>query len=135
KNKLLKDARIEAKKLISDANQQIENTIREIKEQKADKDATRQSRAALENLRNELNQNDDAELSEGQEELEPSEEFTPLAGPIQVGDYVQLKGQGAIGEVLALHGKDASVAMGSLKSLIKLKRLTRISRKEKRKLE
>ena len=135
KKQLLKSARSEAQKLINDANQQIENTIREIKEQKADKDATRKSRAALEGLKNQLNRLDEEEQIESEEALESSEEYTPLPGPIQVGDYVQLKGQGAVGEVLAIQGKDASVAMGSLKSHIKLKRLTRISRKEKRKLE
>ena len=82
-----------------------------------------------------MNQLDEEELLESEEELGPSDEYVPLPGAIQVGDYVQLKGQGAVGEVLAIQGKDASVAMGSLKSLIKLKRLTRISRKEKRKLE
>jgi DNA mismatch repair protein MutS2 len=136
KKKLLKDARAEAKKLINDANQQIENTIREIKEQKADKEATRQSRAALEGMKNQLSKLDENEhLEFHEEEAAPSEEYLPLPGPIEVGDFVRLKDQGAIGEVLAIQGKDASVAMGSLKSLVKLKRLTRISRKEKRKLE
>lgn len=134
KKKLLKDARLEAKKLISDANQQIESTIRVIKENKADKEATKKSRAALEDLKTNLNKIDDLEYVEEVEE-EALEEYAVLSGPIEVGDYVQLKDQGAIGEVLSIQGKDASVAMGDLKSHIKLKRLTRLSRKEKRKLE
>lgn len=134
KKKLLKDARIEAKKLISDANQQIESTIRVIKENKADKDATKKSRTALEDLKLKLNKIDEQEYVDEVEE-EALEEYAVLSGPIEVGDYVRLKDQGAIGEVLSVQGKDASVAMGDLKSIIKLKRLTRLSRKEKRKLE
>ena len=49
---------------------------------------------------------------------------------ITVGSLVRIKGQEAVGEVIALRGKDVEVAMGSLKTTIKINRLEKITRKE-----
>ena len=46
-----------------------------------------------------------------------------------MGSYVRIEGQTAIGEILALRGKDAEVRIGELKSNIKLNRLEKVSRK------
>ncbi|MEZ0483220.1 endonuclease MutS2 [Fibrella aquatica] len=124
---LLNTAKAKAKTLVQEANQRIENTIREIKESKADKDTTRQVRA-------ELQQFDQKELKqevviEPVNPKEPEEEFVNDNTPIGVGSYVRIAGQTAIGEVLALRGKDAEVRIGELKSNIKLNRLEKVSRK------
>ncbi|GAB4125959.1 MAG: endonuclease MutS2 [Raineya sp.] len=121
KKKLLNQAKIEAKKLLADANQKIENTIKSIKEQKAEKESTKKLRQELEQFQSQLLL----------EEIEPenNEEIEVLAGEIVVGDWVRLKGQSAMGEVLSIKGKDAEVLIGELRSFIKLNRLERISRK------
>ena len=124
---LLNTAKAKAKTLVQEANQRIENTIREIKESKADKDTTRQVRA-------ELQQFDQKELKpevviEPTKPKEPEEEFENDSSPIGVGSYVRIQGQTAIGEVLAIRGKDAEVRIGELKSNIKMNRLEKVSRK------
>ncbi|WP_375447080.1 endonuclease MutS2 [uncultured Fibrella sp.] len=124
---LLNTAKAKAKTLVQEANQRIENTIREIKESKADKDTTRQVRA-------ELQQFDHKELKpevvvEPAKPKEPEEEFENDTSPIGVGSYVRIQGQTAIGEILAIRGKDAEVRIGELKSNIKLNRLEKVSRK------
>lgn len=124
---LLNTAKAKAKTLVQEANQRIEHTIREIKESKADKETTRQVRA-------ELQQFDQKELKpevivETAKPKEPEEEFENDSSPIGVGSYVRIEGQTAIGEVLAIRGKDAEVRIGELKSNIKLNRLEKVSRK------
>lgn len=134
KRQLMREARAEAKRLVAEANQKIENAVREIKESQADKQKTKASRATIENLKKGLQRADKEDWEEGMQEEVPVE-YVPESGEIQEGDYVQLKGQGAVGEVLSVQGKSALVAMGSLKSVIKISRLQRLSRKEKRKLQ
>lgn len=124
---LLNTAKAKAKTLVQEANQRIENTIREIKESKADKDTTRQVRA-------DLQQFDQKELKpeviiEPAKAKEPDEEFINDNTPLGVGSYVRIEGQTAIGEILAIRGKDAEVRIGELKSNIKLNRLEKVSRK------
>ena len=124
---LLNTAKAKAKTLVQEANQRIENTIREIKESKADKDTTRQVRA-------DLQQFDQKELKpeviiEPAKAKEPDEEFVNDNTPLGVGSYVRIEGQTAIGEILAIRGKDAEVRIGELKSNIKLSRLDKVSRK------
>src|SRR5690606_7630724 len=97
------------------------------------KEKTRTSRKALDNLKHSLQPEEDAEAVRENLEEDLSDEYEIEPGPITNGDYVKLKEQDAIGEVLSVHGKTALVAMGSLKSSIKLNRLTRLTRKEKRK--
>lgn len=122
--KLVNDAKQKAKNLLADANQLIENTIREIKENKAEKEKTKTVRAELEKFgKKNL-------VLEEVEEL-PSEDnvFEPEDGAITIGSYVRITGQTAIGEVLALKGKDAEIRIGDLKSNIKLNRLEKVSNK------
>ena len=124
---LINTAKAKAKALVQDANQKIENTIREIKESKADKEVTRQVRVDLQQFdRQELKPE---VIIEPAKPKEPEEEFENDASPIGVGSYVRIEGQSAIGEVLALRGKDAEVRIGDLKSNIRLNRLEKVSRK------
>ena len=123
---LLNDAKQKAKSLVKEANQRIENTIREIRENKADRDSTKQIRQELERFE--------------QKELKPEpvvvdipkpveDEFENEGGAIAVGSYVRITGQNAIGEIIALRGKDAEIRIGDLKSTVKLNRLEKVSKK------
>ncbi|WP_128548403.1 endonuclease MutS2 [Larkinella soli] len=124
--RLLNDAKQKARALVTEANQRIENTIREIKENKAERDMTRL-------VRQELEQFEQRELKPevlSEDPVKPqSEEFLPEEGAITAGSFVRIKGQNTIGEVLALRGKDAEIRIGDLKSNIKLNRLEKVSRK------
>jgi len=122
RKKILNDAKSEAKNLLKEANQKIENTIRIIKETKAEKEVTKDARIDLEDFKKEL-------------EPEISDELIPVRisvekGEIKEGDLVRVKEQSAIGEVISIRGKDAEIRIGELKSTIKLKRLEKISRNE-----
>ncbi|WP_138991139.1 endonuclease MutS2 [Larkinella sp. C7] len=128
--RLLNEAKQKAKALVAEANQRIENTIREIKENKAERDMTRLVRQELEQFdKKELKPETLVEeVRKKPEKVEP-EEFLPESGAIAVGSFVQIKGQSTIGEVLALRGKDVEIRIGDLKSTIKLNRLEKVSRK------
>lgn len=123
KKKILNDAKSEAKNLIKEANQKIENTIRLIKETKAEKEVTKEARI---------------DLDEFKKALEPEQvEIKPVhipveKGEIKEGDLVRIKEQSAVGEVTSIKGKDAEIRIGELKSTIKIKRLEKISRSEYR---
>ncbi len=130
KKRLLNEAKVQAKQLVKDANARIEQTIREIREQGAEKLATKDIRQALQDF-------EQLELKE--EKLTPAHEapstkhdYDPEGGEIAVGSLVRVKGQNTVGEVLDLKGKDATVAIGELKTNIKLNRLEKVTRREYR---
>ncbi|MGB3618100.1 MAG: Smr/MutS family protein [Catalinimonas sp.] len=120
----LNDAKAEARRLVKDANQRIEQTIRTIREKQADREATRRVRQELEQF--------------GEQELTP-EVVRPAPTPKQVeeqvegaiepGSYVRIKDNGAVAEVIAVRDREAEVMIGALKSNVKLKRLEKISRR------
>ncbi|GAB3693708.1 endonuclease MutS2 [Spirosoma flavus] len=124
--KLINDAKQKAKTLVQEANQRIESTIQAIKENKAERDTTKQ-------IRQELERFTQKELVPETLVAEPTkpaeEEFEKDGGAIAVGSYVRIQGQNAIGEVLAIRGKDAEIRIGDLKSNVKLNRLEKVSKK------
>jgi DNA mismatch repair protein MutS2 len=121
KKKLLSEAKQQAKRMVEDANQRIENTIRQIKENKADKEVTKELREDLGVFKNSLEP----------EEVEQSDiKHEVISGEVKVGDMVRVKDNGALGEVLSIKVKDAEIMIGELKSNVKISRLEKISRKE-----
>ncbi|CAG5069465.1 Endonuclease MutS2 [Dyadobacter sp. CECT 9623] len=122
--KIVNEAKQKAKNLISDANQLIENTIREIKENKAEKEKTKTVRTTLETFGKK-----NLALEEVVETAPAEEIYEPEGGDIVPGSYVRILGQTAIGEVLAIRGKDIEIRIGDLKSTVKLNRLEKVSNK------
>ncbi|WP_367914272.1 endonuclease MutS2 [Leadbetterella sp. DM7] len=122
KQRIISQAKEDAKKIVRDANKTIENTIRHIKENNAEKEASRRAREQVKEFAETV--------------LQPEPEAAPKVivqkadGPIMPGDYVRIKGQEALAQVLSLNGKDAEILLGELKSNIRLNRLEKISRKE-----
>jgi len=123
KNKILKEAQQEADNLISQANKEIEKTIRLIKEAKADKEKTRLIRQNLERFK-EKTAIKGPPVQRDQKE-KPS--ITVMQGMIEAGDFVRIKNQDTVGQVLQIKGSQAEVAIGNLKSNLNLSRLERIS--------
>lgn len=124
RKKLMNQAKEEAKRLVQQANGKIEETIRLIKENKADKLATKELRKDLDAYQKELKPEFVVEEKKPEEE-----EVKVIEGKIEVGSLVRIKGQTTIGEVIDMRGKDAEILIGDLKSKIKLNRLEKISRK------
>ncbi len=129
KNQYIREAKIEARQLLDEANKRIEATIRDIREHKADKEITKKNRQELEVLKTQT----DLSPAEQQAAIAPQERLPVEQGPIQPGDAVRLKDQGAVGEVIAIRGNDVQITMGALTSTVKLNRLEKISRKAFRK--
>lgn len=124
KKKYLQEAKLEAKSLLDQTNRKIESVIREIKEGKAEKEVTKSVRK---------------ELDQFKEEIKPEKvvvkdpEIQVIAGQISAGDWVRLKDNGAIAEVVAIKNKDVELLIGDLKSNVKLSRLEKISKAEVKK--
>ena len=133
KKTILNTAKLQAKELVKNANQKIEATIKDIREQGADKLATKEIRQELQDFQDGLKvemlavaQNKPKE----EKEIVEKDVIEVIEGEITVGSLVRIKGQEALGEVIGMRGKDAEVAIGDLKTTVKLNRLEKISRKE-----
>ncbi len=121
----LNNAKQEAANLLKEANRRIEETIRSIREAEADKNKTREVRKELENFAEQLVQDSLP--------AEPKVKPQVIAGAIAVGDTVLLKDQDTLGEVLEIKGKDAVIAVGQLKTTVRLDKLLRMSAREAKK--
>lgn len=132
KKTILNTAKLQAKELVKNANQKIEATIKEIREQGAEKLSTKEIRQDLQDFQDGLKMEKVVAQVTPKEEKEQVEKdvIEVILGEITVGSLVRIKGQEALGEVLGLRGKDAEVAIGDLKTTVKLNRLEKISRKE-----
>jgi DNA mismatch repair protein MutS2 len=115
KKLIIKDAKVEAQNIIKNANKLIENTISEIKENKADKVKTQSLR---QNLQHELNKHDIQE----KKTVKIRE-----AVEIKSGDWVKLNDSETVGQVLEIARDNVILAMGDLRSVVKLNRVEKIS--------
>lgn len=121
KKRLIAEAKLEAKSIIANANKLIENTILEIKSSKADKSITR-------NLRDQVK--DHAKKLEQVDEIIDSSKNTSqtINIPIQKDGWVMVKDSGAVGQVLSIQKSNAEIAIGDIRSIVKLSRLEPISK-------
>jgi DNA mismatch repair protein MutS2 len=122
---LMKEAKLEAQAIIKNANKLVENTIAEIKENQADKVATKQLRQKLNEV---LVQN------QVKEEKKPVV-VSPVAlnTPIVVGDWVKLNNSDTTGQVLEINRDNLVVALGDLRSVLKKNRVQKISNTQAKK--
>lgn len=125
KKGIIVEAKQQAKSILKEANKRVEQAIREIKESQADKAKTQQAREQLKQFESkvELTPQEKAKPKPAQKDT-----FQPAKGEIKTGDFVQIKGQGTIGEVLSVSNKEAEIMLGDLKSKVKLNRLERMSK-------
>ena len=124
KKVLIKEAKLEAQKIIKDANKLVENTIAEIKEKQADKEVTRELR---QNLQKQMVAN------QVKEEKKPVV-VASVEGPIAVGDWVQLTGSETAGQVIEINRGNLVLAIGDLRSVVKKDRVQKISNKQAKKV-
>ena len=118
KLEILGTARSEAKRIIENSNREIEKTIRQIKEVKAEKQATKRARERLshlkETLTNQIGKEDPPKILSADSEV------------IKNGDLVQLYDNPIQGEVLRVKGDQAHVLIGHLKSWVKLGKIKKV---------
>lgn len=145
RKEILKKAKEDAGRLLEESNARIENTIRTIKEAQAEKERTREVRQDLADFRRQVEEADKAAMEEKiarkmdrlrekqerrkecKERLgnEPSVQPVVKIKPIGAGDYVRIKGQTSVGQVMELNGKNAVVMFGLMKTNVKADRLER----------
>lgn len=141
RKEILQKAKEDAEHLLQESNAKIENTIRTIKEAQAEKERTRTARQELADFKQEVETIDTAALEEQiarkmerlREKQKRKEErknkkaetapMQPKAKPICTGDYVRIKGQTSVGQVLELNGQNAVVMFGLMKTNVKTERL------------
>lgn len=145
RKEILKKAKEDAEYLLQESNAKIENTIRTIKEAQAEKGRTKLARKELTDFRQQVEEIDKAALEEQiarkMERLREKQErkkerknkpaenkpavVVPKVLPIQSGDYVRIKGQTTVGQVMEISGKNAVVMFGLMKTNVKTDRLER----------
>lgn len=141
RKQVLKDAKNEASLLLQQANASIENTIRTIKQSQADKEKTAIARKKLEEYKQSINDTQQQDVLEqrlsaikplkaNKEKSEQTENKT-----LHVGDAVRIIDKETTGTIVSIHQKTAIIAIGQLKSTIKLDQLERISNKQQKQLQ
>lgn len=153
RQEILKKAKLQAEQLIADANRQIENTIRTIREAQAEKELTRLARKELEDFREVVDRTDlagkDAEVVREMERIERRRQrraerkaekknltetapISPKAREIETGSKVRMAGQEMVGEVQSVKGRKAQVAFGQILTMVDKSLLTVVSNNEYR---
>ena len=156
KKRMLDEARAEAADIVSEANKQVERTIREIREAQAERDKTRQARAQLSQFKDSLREDkpseNDAAIERKMQKIvdrrerervrkEKRGERLPVKpgvteggkpdnSPLQVGDKVRLKDNNMVGEVVQVASKYISVSVGSIISKIAPGKVEKISNQQ-----
>lgn len=146
RKEIIRQAKEEAERLLSESNARIENTIRTIKEAQAEKEKTRLIRQDLNTFKETLNKetfkDQEDKIARKMEKLKEKQERKKnkksddlptkslqqnISKPsaIVVGENVKIKGQTSVGQVLDISGKNAIVVFGSIKTTIKIDRLER----------
>lgn len=149
RKQILGDAKSEAEKILSEANKTVENTIREIRENQAEKEKTRAIRQELDTFREEIVQagsTDDEWIKSKIEKLRQKKEKRQVKvepvkketipekdKELEPGDLVRIKEQGTIGEILEVGEKNVIVAFGQLRTSVSRSKLERISNNEAKK--
>lgn len=143
RREIIDDARKEALRIIEGSNAAIERTIHDIRRSQAEKEKTIEARKALAQHRQSLSEGDDSEAA-GHRLLEKADKRAKKKRPsaknsvvtpaeeiksIKVGDNVLLDGNGTVGTVTEISGKNATVIFGNLTTTTKLDRLTPTIRK------
>lgn len=149
---ILRRAKEQAEELLRESNKRIENAIREIKEQQAEKEATRRIREELDSFRAEIKDIDtkaeDEKIARKIEQIKARKErhakrqaekgkqqqlvqitdAKPLAieaakEDMTVGMEVRIKGLTTIGRIENIAGKMATVIFGDMRTKMRLERL------------
>ena len=158
KKSVLDQAKAEAKEILAQANQKIENTIREIRETQAEKEKTKLLRKDLQEFkdsilsdnsdegdrrieakieqisaRKEREQQRKARRSGVKPAVVKKEEQLPQRA-LQVGDKVKIKGSDLVGEVTQINTKRVSVSVGNIISTMAISKVEQISNNQYKEL-
>jgi DNA mismatch repair protein MutS2 len=128
RREIINEAKTEAQRILDNSNATIERTIHDIKRAQAEKEKTIEARRRLQQEKAQIIAEGNSEhplLHKAPKTKKKTSASTPKTEkrPIVVGDNVKLDGQGTVGKVLEIQGKNAVVLFGMLKTTVKLDRL------------
>ncbi|MBR4996195.1 MAG: Smr/MutS family protein [Alistipes sp.] len=156
RREILQQAKAEAQQLIADANRQIENTIRTIKEAQAEKELTRLARRELDDFKTQVQseqssfdgekveremerlmrrkaRREENKKRQGVEPAVKSEAQAVVLKPVEVGSKVKIEGQEVLGVVQSIKGRKAQVAFGQILTTVDKDKLRVVSNSEYKK--
>lgn len=145
RKRIMREAKAEAERILNEANAKIENTIRTIRENQAEKEKTRIARSALGEFREQLKEDKgkgSEKIARKIEKLQNRKSKTNTESKtvqkdekktIEVGDTVRVKGQTAVGEVIEIQKNNAIVAFGMIRTTSKLNTLEYVSKNQAKK--
>jgi DNA mismatch repair protein MutS2 len=147
RKEILAQAKVQSEQILAEANARIEGTIKGIREAQADKEKTKEIRSELGKFRDSLgNLDTNTELShlkkkqqkqKDKQQPQPHETIPtkPETATIAENDFVKIKGQTAVGQVIKIRGKQAEVAIGMIKTTVKLDNIEKVSKSQIKKEE
>ena len=156
RKEIILKARQEADQILSEANKRIENTIREIRENQADKEKTKQIRAKLVEFKQEIDESAAVqdefinqkiqklkekesrrnEKRADKKQAEPKEKEKVEEPDVwKAGDKVIMAGNQNVGEILELNDKNAVVAFGHIRTSVSRDKLQKITNNEAKKIQ
>jgi len=114
KKDILENAQLKALRIIQEANKEVENTIRKIREEGASKLKTKHIRKKLEKSKDTL-----------KTQMEQPQKQEPKSQPkeFRIGDKVRIRGSEAVGTITELRKNKALVVAGIIKSTVKMEDL------------
>lgn len=137
KREIIQQAQEQALEIMKKANRDVEKTIREIKEAQAEKEKTKASREQLEQTKQQLEKNiEQQNLPRKQQKKSPKKSFQKEAiqqtGPLQSGDFVQIKNTGTIGLLVKVSEKESQVEVNGMRVTIATKNLEKTLKKPRK---
>ncbi|WP_304298381.1 endonuclease MutS2 [Porphyromonas gulae] len=156
RKQILDEARQQAFEMLSQSSAQIERTIRDIKEAQAEKEKTRRVRQELNNFkatiskeeiekeerinreiekikRRKKRKQEKAEARSAETPVQPKPQEMPQPVLMQVGDTVRIKGQTAVGNIIDMNDREATIALGMIKTTVSIDRLEQAKPAKERK--
>jgi len=135
RKEILSQAKTDAERMLSDTNAIIEKTIREIKEAQAEKEKTKEIRKTLDGFKQTIQEDEQLTVHGARKNKKNRPIATrhpSLDTQIEAGNFVRIKGQQTIGQVMEVKGKTVIVAFGALRTSTKLEQLEKVSNNQQK---
>ncbi len=143
RKEIIEKAKLEAEELLNDANRRIENTIREIKEARAEKERTRKIRKELDEFKDKAvkqKTGNEKEFEKRLEQVRKQQKYLQTRRPdiikdpekkkpvtekriISKGDKVKMTGMDKTGEVIEVTSKSVIVLFGNMITTVDIEKI------------
>jgi len=137
KQEIIHQAKREAKEILRNANKLIERSVREIKENQAEKEKVKAIRKEVEKTKIEIDSSlSNFELNKKSQIISTKEkkqqgDIKVIDAKAEIGDEVRIIGQKTVGNLEQLKGKNAIVSFDSIKISVSYDKIEKVSVKHK----